>query len=135
MATVICVDLLYVVREGTVRLGKADLGEERGGILLSLRQEIAEGRDQLGAAPPWTCLHIAATLRAVGLVLGAEETGLVSVRREDLGEMALVRMQVIGEAGVGQANDAVGVRVAACPESGPRRAALGRDAEAVLELE
>ena len=135
MATVSASIFCYVMREGAVRLGKADLGEERGRILLALRQETAEGRYQLGAAPPWTCMHIAATLRAVGLVLGAEEAGLVSVRREDLGEMALVRVQVIGEAGVGQPDDAVGVRVAAGPERGSRRAALGRDAEAVLELE
>ena len=135
MATVSASIFCTSCGEGTVRLGKADLGEERGGVLFALRHKTTEGRYQLGAAPPWTCLHISATLRAVGLVLGAEETGLVSVRGEDLGEMALVRMQVIGEAGVGQSDDAVGVWVAAGPESGPRRAALGRDAEAVLELD
>lgn len=67
-------------------------------------------------------------------MLGAEKTGFVSIGREDLGQMALVRLQVIGEAGVGQTDDAVRVRVASGPESGPRRAALGRDAKAVLEL-
>ena len=68
-------------------------------------------------------------------MLRTEETGFVSVRREDLGEMLFIRVQVIGESGVGQPDDAIGVGVAAGPEGGPGGAALGRDAKAVLELE
>ena len=129
------VNLLHVMREGTMRLGKADLSEERGRVLCPLRQKMAARGCQLGATPARMGMLVAATFRAVGLMLGAEETGFVSVGGEDLGEMLLIRVQVIGESGVGQPDDAICVGVASGPEGGAGGAALGRDAEAVLELE
>ena len=76
-----------------------------------------------------------ATFGGAGLVLGAEEMRVVSAGAQNLGEVLLVRVQVVFKAAVREAHNAVGVGKTPRPQGRPRRAALRRGAEAVFKAD
>ena len=70
-----------------------------------------------------------------GLVNNTDGSSGIAVFSQDLGEVALIGVQVPGKAGVAEPHDAVGMRVATGEDGGSRGTAAGGDAEAVLEAD
>jgi hypothetical protein len=121
------------MRERPMRLTEAHLCEQGARLLPSLGQELHEAVRDLGAPPGPVNLIVPAPLGVSGFVLRAEEMRLVASTAEDLGEMPLVRMQVIREPSVREADDPIGVRESPGPECRAGRTALRRGAERVGE--
>lgn len=118
-----------------VGLDKADLGEERTVTDCVLGDEAGKVRGDLGTGTDGMHVLVAATLCRPGLVLHAEEMGLIAGLPEELGQMLLAGVQVVGKAHVGEADDAIGMGEATSPEGSTGWATLGGGAEAVFEAD